>query len=705
MSISDPANLFERVPELRSLSDDPRISRAIESGDPFKVYRALVLARLFRRLPQHQALLKELTKERRLFAKSLKGTPSLGTYNSVGFSFVGESERDTDGSHIALHAFVILFGIPLVPMGSYLVKSTGSNQWQIYARAPLGLMGWLYTRGLALALVIMVLTGAAHSYHESSNQDLIVLNGFEFPASVQFGDKVISVPPQGRVTVNLPTGQLHGVASMGKAGVIDTLDIKLESLDRHEIWNLAGAAPLVQNTITYYKVKPVNPDDGGGSQNVYCGKNYLAFSGIKYLFTETPQTISMSKYQTTANVVQLAVISQPNISGVKSCSQYAFEHDQGKDMAKALEAVAALNDWNEEDSNYALYAARSNSVAEAIRVARRIVKAKPDATRMERALQHLREDAGEHELMLTEYANRARQEPDSGSAQYLYASLLSGTEGVRKMAELAQKFPQDADVLRSLVWRKGIHGDYSGASRDLSKLHQLSPADAAHLFDLEIRLLVLQGKPKDALKLLDAAINDQQASGRGRHAVEFGQISRQLGGDAEKYLRSVPDNGSAGSDKSLDAFRVRAGLAVRKQDNASMPIIQLSQSLRTGPEQALKLVRQIDTNQISQLLGSDQIALIYGEAVRVDNKPAQAKLRDLLQMGKKDLALFDQYLRGEKVNIDDIDVESDTMASAYLIRSRNAQLAPQERNSLRQLAIKADVMQGIVTTASKQWQS
>jgi len=702
MSISDPANLFQRVPELRTFSDDPKISRAIESGDPFKVYRSLVLARLFRRLPQHKDVLKELTSERRLFAKPLKGTPSLGTINSVGFSFVGESERDTDGSHIALHAFVILFGIPLVPMGSYVVRSTGDRQWQIYARAPLGIMGWLYTRGLALAMVAMMITGAASSYQEASTQNLTILNGFDVPVKVRIGEQSLTVAAQGRASMILPVGHLTGEASSDKTGVIDSYDQTLASTGNHNLWNIAGAAPLVENTIIYSKVKPANPEQGG-SQTVYCGKRLLEFSNVEYLFSEPPQTKSMSKHQSSVSVKQLTVASQPDNPGVMACLNYAFAHGQEKNMLPALEAHAAIKDWESRTTDIALYVANSISNTEGLRLGRKVLKIHPDNVLLERSVQDLRDDIGERELMLKEYAQRASKAPDSSSEQYLYASLLSGNEGLQAMKALAKKFPQDANILRSLTWRKSVHGDSRGAAQDMQQLHKLSPENANYLLDTEIRLLLTQQRPADALKLLDVAINNTKGLERATRAFEFSEIARQQGtGDPEKYLRSMPDDEN---DNLLDIYRVKAGLQPNKAVHRELPVIKLSESLRTSPQQALDLLKQINPIQAHQYLGADQLALLYGEASRTNDKISKDKLQQLMHMRKADLSVFEQYVRGEKVNLDESDFETDVLAAAYLIRSRNPQLPAQEKQNLRQLAAKTDVLQGIVSTAIKQWQS
>ncbi len=43
--LQDPSEILNRVPELESLAGEPSIRRAIEAGDPFKIYRALFWTR------------------------------------------------------------------------------------------------------------------------------------------------------------------------------------------------------------------------------------------------------------------------------------------------------------------------------------------------------------------------------------------------------------------------------------------------------------------------------------------------------------------------------------------------------------------------------------------------------------------------------------------------------------------------------------
>src|SRR5215468_9313051 len=81
--IQDPSGLLERVPELRPLCEDARVRAAVEGGDPFAVYRALVIGRLTGRLRRHGEAVRSLVRNRRLFAKPMKSGsgPFLGTFN------------------------------------------------------------------------------------------------------------------------------------------------------------------------------------------------------------------------------------------------------------------------------------------------------------------------------------------------------------------------------------------------------------------------------------------------------------------------------------------------------------------------------------------------------------------------------------------------------------------------------------------------
>jgi hypothetical protein len=176
--IQDPAGLLQRIPELKPLCEDPGVLRAVEHGDPFRLYRALRWARWLGRLRSHRELIDSLLRQRRLFARPLHKNPWLGTVNGFGSTLLGTAEPDSlDGTHIATHCVVALFAIPLLPLGAYVVRpGEGSGafnrSWTLFARVPMGPLPWLWSRALALGVMALVVLGAVRAFQDSRYQDV-----------------------------------------------------------------------------------------------------------------------------------------------------------------------------------------------------------------------------------------------------------------------------------------------------------------------------------------------------------------------------------------------------------------------------------------------------------------------------------------------------------------------------------------------------
>src|SRR5262252_4739744 len=248
--IQDPSGLLERVPELRPLCEDARVRAAVDGGDPFAVYRALVLGRLTGRLRQHREVVKNLVRNRRLFAKPIKKGrgPFLGTFNGFGATLLGSAEKD-GSTHIATHYAVGLFFLPLFPFGAYVVSPGKGDalrrSWQLYARVPLTLGTWLWQRTLSLAALGAILYAGYGAFHDTRHHTIHVLNGFGEPIHVTAGAATLDIPPGGRQVVDLPVGMVRGKASVASGLEVDQQQIRVKSGGHTLVWNVAGAAPLV----------------------------------------------------------------------------------------------------------------------------------------------------------------------------------------------------------------------------------------------------------------------------------------------------------------------------------------------------------------------------------------------------------------------------------------------------------------------------
>lgn len=702
MSISDPAQLLLRIPELRALFDDHKIRRAIESGDSFKVYRALVLARLWRRLPEHSDLLKTLCAQRRLFAKALQGKPALGRIAGLGFGFSGAAEQDSDGSQIAVHGLMLGSKTTLFPFATYLIKKEEGARPQVLAQVPASLSSSAYALGLAGVLAVLLLALPLASYLQKHTHELIILNGFEVTLDVQVDGKNLRIPAQGKTSVLLTTGKVRGIATFDKTLQIDQFEQSIVSSSRTSIWNIAGAAPLLHTTLVF--PKPVWPaSEQPPVSELFCGRQFIELEQISYPFQPVPETLAPPNNASSIAVGQITLAQSagaPDLPGITICSNHAFEHGQEKTMLAALLAQAQLHDWAMPYTRSAIAAAKVVSAGDAIRVARLAKEAKPDQLAYEQLVQEVRADAGEHAALLQEYAQKASRPGATATEHFLYAELITGTAGLNAMQEISLRFPQDPLILRSLVWRKAVHGDYSGAQADLTRLRQIAPAAADALLDTEVKTLTALGRGLEALRLLHAAIRDKVAARRADHAADFALVAKQIRADPEFWLKELP--GAEKNADLLDFYRVRAGLRPFQLPIVHSSSVKLALALRNDPAQAIVLAKSLSRMQLSTL-ALDQLTLLLGAALQSGEPALAASLRDMLNVSQAQASQLQDFMRGHAVSIDELDLDLALQAAACFIRSRNPELSPQERSNWRNRAAKTDVLRGVVSTAISQW--
>ena len=703
MTVRDPAQLLQRIPELEALTGDARIARAIESGDVFKVYRALVWARLLRRLPEHAALLKSLAGQRRLFAKPLKGSPGLGSINSVGFSFVGSAERDAaSNTYVALHAFVILFQLPVIPLGAYIVQSAGSkglsSQWRIFARVPLGWPSWLYQRGIAAGLVCLVGAGAINAFHQSRFQDLTVWNGFDVPLTVKFGEHTASVPKQGHFSLELPVGKIDGQAMTADGRVVDRQQETLTSSGNEVVWNIAGATPLVLEYVHYVK-EGSNATPEKRPEEVFCGQNFHRFSSVNDIYTDPPKTVSMGKHEDTVTRSHLFALSQGERHGSSLCLSYLLQKDALEASLPILEERARQSGWALGDAYGYVRLAEMVSAEKTIPIARMARDAHPDEVDLQRAYQHVQIDAGHLQQMQEEYSQRAQREPESAQAQYLAAVLMPGHAGLMQMEKLSARFADDPVILRSTCFLREAHGDFAGASKAWQALKALSPQDAERILDTQVSSLLATHRIDEAWQVLDEAFRAEGSTKSNRYAASLALIANGAGKDPESAFAELRKKADAGD---LDFDRVRGGLEPELKAKDQPPEVKLALALRDHPDFALQWLDKASRPDLVDL-GREQWALLYGEALRRKADAAVARLERVGTMDLPSRSIFARYVRGEAVTLDEAELSLEERAAAYFIRSRNDTLPVAEREKLRAQAAKSDVLHSVISTAIKNW--
>jgi hypothetical protein len=712
MSLSDPSHLLERIPELHALTNDQRIRRAIESGDSFKLYRTLIVSRILRRMPEHDELLRHLIANRRWFAKPFaegERPPSTRNIKSFGFGMRASSPKELDNSYLALRTFV-LFNLPIVPLGAYVVKQTAPRKWEIFARAPLSFAEWMTTRTLRAGAVILAALGFGVVMQHYFSHQLLIVNGFDVPVIVEIDHQTIRLAAQSKITIALNAGTVSGEAHTeirAKSGKVDPVDSfnQVFSPERHyRVWNIAGAAPVTVQPIAYRRNATMQIEEQEEA-SILCGKRYIELANVEFAFHTLPREYKVKRGddQKTINHVSIkneATDNESSLRGVQFCIPYTFDKGLMADRAKMLEVQASLHDWDLSYSTSALAAAQAVSNKEAMRVAKRILDSMPNDVMVERMIQDIRLSPESIAGMIEEYGARARAKPDDANEQYLYASLFSGVSGIAQMQDLAQRFPKDRNILRSLVWRKAVHGDYNGASADLARLRKLSLVDVVELNELEVRILLAQGRGFDAMNVLNRLIRDKARSNRGGYAAQYGQIAMKYNVTPEIHLGSLPSD--PGNFLVLDFYRARAGVKLISPSHAQNPQIRVALALRDDPDTALRLAKKLERAQLNAF-GTDQIALIYGEAIRRGDEVLVEKMRGMLPLTPLEENVLRLFVSGEAVSLDSVDLDIDVQAAANFIRSRNAQLSPAERAVLRDRAADKDLLRGVVSWALRGW--
>jgi len=708
--LQDPSGILSRVPELESLSGEPSVRKAIEAGDPFRIYRALFWARLLGRLGAHRETVGNLLGNRRLFAKPINGTPWLGTFNGVGATLLGQSELQPDGTHVATHAVVIFFVIPLLPLGAYLVRKEQSgvlrSSWRIFARVPMGPLPWLWSRAVALGAVASVLFGAFAAVHSARYGDVRVLNAFDVPVQIAVGDQKATVPALGDVVVSARVGKHAARAATGDGIDVDAVDLDVTSGKRVLAWNLGGAMPVLLMDVVYTSGNTPAEEKEPPLRAVYCGQHLIQLPSVDYAFRAPDKSVSMPSGS--GRVVKSYLDYERSAKdSPRRCFSYLAQKGREAEAAAFLETAARIAKWDPEATAAAVHARLAQSVTQALRLAKEARDARPNEIELHRSYQNAAEEAGSGAEVLDEYRKRAQAEPGSADAQYLYARLVHGPRGRELIDELAARFPDNVYLLRSSFYLHFRAGDWRGAHDAWSKLRAKSDDAAREAADEEIRALVGIGKFADAIKLSTATFEKGPVWMRTTMAHRFARAVLVAGvSPADALISRVEAESHLRPGEKLWVLRHQSGLKIPKE--VSAPGLALERAAVEDPAAALRLAGSASEADLG-VVAHGTWALLYCEAARLGNAELE---RSLVRFGgasawagRGNLEKLRQLARLEVAVSSAADLDPELLAAALLVRSRNPSLAAPERKTLVDEARRLDVLRGPITNAIPAWKT
>jgi hypothetical protein len=698
----DPAGLLSRIQELEPLCADPRIRRAVEKGDPFKVYRAIWWARRTGKLVAHRRSLDLLLAHRRAFAKPLRGKLWLGTLNGFGATLLGSSEAEPDGTRIATHCVVGLFVVPLFPLGAYVVaggeRKGLSASWNVFARVPLGLLAWGWSRAVALAAVAAVAWAGATSLWAWRHRDLSVVNGLPVAIRATVGSETREVKPGGVVTMSVPLGTLRARAATGSGAALESFDLPVEGGRATRVWNVAGAAPVYEETVEYFATPPA-ADHRGPRPTLHCGDRIVQVAPVDDAFRPPPAKVSMPKGAARSTRRHLDVATDLDTPPAEFCASTLLDSHREADALRVLEARAKARGWQREDVGFVLRVAEAAGPAEGERIARAARAAFPDDVLVQRAYQNALEAAGKLPELLSEYRGRAEAAPESSTAQYLHLRLLDGVEQRAGVEAALARFPKDADLLRLATVLRAEADDFGGAASAYRTLRVVSVEQAAEVLHESAASLVRLGRGAEALAEIAAMFDALPPPRRYEPAALYARVAALSGArGADALVRRL-------EDKAPDpVLRARAGLpppppAAKGEDAPALPA--LYGLLSRDPRAALEKLKALPPAWVGMQLDLGAWALLFCEAARTD-AGLDAALAPFAPVRPRDIDLLRRFVRGEAgAALPSMPFE--VRAAAKFVRSRNATLPQAERAALAAAARADDPLATYVTEAIARW--
>jgi hypothetical protein len=691
--LTDPAGMFERAPELANLAaTDDAVRKAVAGGNLHSVYRALWWGRLLGRLKEHGPTVDALLAHRALFVRPAKRSPVLSTMNGVGASVYGSSDRDTDGAYIKTHYLVFVF-VPIFPLAQYLVKDA-ERGWYFLGKVPLSTPVWIWNRLVVSAVFLAVLAGVFQAAYASRHHDVHVVNGLPWPVHVTIGDVAYDVPPGDRRAASVRPGAQPVRVSSASGQPIESGDLQVDAGTDLLVWNVLGAAPVFERTVIYQT-------EGGNEPNpepkIYCGERTIRRSDVDYAFKDPPQTIQMSKGQTTAYRRHVALAP----GGLDLCAQAITLHPNPESVVTLAKGVAALDAEGKQSTLVVGLCTAAGKNDEAERIARQAVAQHPNSVEHHRLLQTVFEGQGRGAELRETYKARYQAEPGSPDAAYLYARLLPDAEGLALAVSLIEKFPDHVGLRRMLIYRYIRERRFAEALPSLEALRAKDRHEWANYVDDHVVALAGLGRRDEARKLTEDAFAHKEgalASVAGLHAWLSGApaqvdplFTRLASGEAAAVIELQVRFWTAPPSLSL------APLA----HESDRGLYQLMQHAHFDPRAAIKDVNTISGDDLSRL-GGEVLILLLAET----RPPADAAARKRLEgAGARWLpasavhAYLDQGAWSSSLE----KLPLSFHGALHLARSRRDNVPAAERRGLRALARDCDPVGGYVRMALAGW--
>ena len=423
--------------------------------------------------------------------------------------------------------------------------------------------------------------------------DLVIYDALTIPVRVQLGASRYDVQPGVPVHVDLEPDSTSTIVTTTRDGrLIERFDANVEGAFGTQVYNVAGASPLVRWTAVY---GPASPEP-----TQMLGVPRLVSVSADNLFEEPPQSVQTKNGQGAVRHVLrgFAGAAPQELLGVlrgdrPAMSRVALAHARWDvDRGGELEPWFLVADGVPEAKTA---------------VAQRLAET-PDSVALRRVEQSLASSGAAHEAVCARDRARAQERPDDGDLAYV-ATRCADDGPARDAAFVAAhaRWPTNPWLTYSVAWIDAQNDRWQDAIHDFEQAKRGLPAYAQVTDEMEARILRYIGAPPEEVRSLAQRANrlskwmefeDPQwrpnrddgplaaayaalargqfvdlPAGAGLERDDLGRLLRLQaasdGAPSELARRALDLPLSAGMDS--DSFWVAAGLALREHaDTAAL---------------------------------------------------------------------------------------------------------------------------------------
>ena len=316
--------------------------------------------------------------------------------------------------------------------------------------------------------------------------DLVIYDALSIPVRVQVGSSRYDVQPGAPLHVDIEPDTTLPIATTTPDGrLVERFDAKAEGAFGTQVYNVAGASPLVRWTAVYGPATPEPPQVLGAPRMVSVS--------VDNLFEEPPHSVETKHGEGAvrhvlrgfANAAPQELLSALR-SDLPAMSQVALAHARWD-----LDGNGDIETW------FSMAAGRSEAVA----VLDQRLAETPESVSLRRMEQSLSPTGPAHAAVCARDRARAQERPDDGDRAYV-ATRCEDEDPARDAAFVAAhaRWPANPWLTYSVAWIDAENDRWQDAITDFEQAKRGLPTFMDVTDEMEARILRYTGAPADQVR-------------------------------------------------------------------------------------------------------------------------------------------------------------------------------------------------------------